>query len=71
MRCPMPIVKISQTVKTMACGDRLRVEASDPAFKADLEAWVRRLGHRLVEFHDGPVQQAVIEKLGAGADEWR
>ena len=59
----MAIVKISQTVKTMACGERLLVEASDPAFKADLEAWVRRLGHRLVEFHDGTVQQAVIEKL--------
>jgi tRNA 2-thiouridine synthesizing protein A len=60
----MPIVKISQAVKTMACGDRLLVEASDPAFQADLEAWLRRLGHRLIEFHDGPVQQALIEKAG-------
>lgn len=64
LRCPMPIVRISQTMKSMACGERLLVEASDPAFQADLEAWVRRLGHRLVEFHDGPVQQAAIEKLG-------
>lgn len=70
LRCPMPIVRISQAVKTMSCGEKLRVEASDPAFKADLEAWVRRLGHRLVEFHDGPVQQAVIEKL-AVTDERR
>lgn len=65
LRCPMPIVRISQAVKTMACGERLVVAANDPAFQADLEAWVRRLGHRLVEFHNGPVeQQAVIEKLG-------
>lgn len=64
----MPIVKVSQVVKAMACGDRLLVEANDPAFQADLEAWVRRLGHRLVEFHDGPVQRAVIEKLEAGPD---
>lgn len=71
LRCPMPIVKISQAVKRMARGERLRVEANDPAFQADLEAWVRRLGHRLVEFHDGPVQQAVIEKLGAGPDAGR
>ena len=64
LRCPMPIVKVSQTVQGMECGEQLEVEATDPAFKADLEAWVRRLGHRLVEFKDGPVQRAVIEKLG-------
>jgi TusA-related sulfurtransferase len=67
----MPIVKISQAMKTMACGERLLVEASDPAFKADLEAWVRRLGHRLLEFHDGAIQHAVIEKLGVESDEQR
>jgi TusA-related sulfurtransferase len=58
----MPIVRISQAMKALAPGDRLRVEASDPAFPADVEAWVRRMGHRLLEFHDGPVQHAVIEK---------
>jgi TusA-related sulfurtransferase len=59
----MPVVKISQTVKALAGGDVLRVEATDPAFRADVEAWVRCMGHRLLEFHDGPVQQAVIEKV--------
>ncbi len=58
----MPIVRISQTVKSMAAGERLSVEANDPAFRADLEAWTRRLGHILVEFHEGTVQQALIEK---------
>ncbi len=62
LRCPMPIVRISQTVKAMAVGDTLRIEASDPAFRADLEAWTRRLGHLIVEFQAGAVQQAVIEK---------
>jgi len=52
----MPIVRISQAVKTMACGDRLQVKASDPAFKADLEAWVSCLGHRLV----APSTQAAV-----------
>lgn len=62
LRCPMPIVRISQTMKEMAAGDRLRVDASDPAFHADLQAWTRRLGHLLVEFQGGKVQQALIEK---------
>lgn len=55
-------------VKSLEPGDRLRVEASDAAFKADLEAWVRRLGHELVEFEDGEIQRAVIEKRQAGPD---
>ena len=62
LRCPMPIVRISQTIKSMAAGERLRVDATDPAFRADIEAWTRRLGHLLVDFHDGKIQQAVIEK---------
>jgi len=68
LRCPMPIVRISQMVKGMAPGDRLSIQASDPAFRADLEAWLRRLGHQLVDFKDGPVQRAVIEKMGVGDD---
>jgi TusA-related sulfurtransferase len=58
----MPIVRISQTITSMEVGDRLLVEANDPAFRADVEAWTRRLGHRLVEFRDDASQHAVIEK---------
>ncbi len=66
MKCPVPIVRVSQAVKAMRPGEQLRIEASDGAFRADLEAWVRRLGHRLVEFEDGPVKRAVVEKIAAG-----
>jgi tRNA 2-thiouridine synthesizing protein A len=67
LRCPMPIVRISQAIKALPVGDTLRVEADDQAFCADLEAWVRRMGHVLVEFREGSVQQAVIEKRSRGA----
>jgi TusA-related sulfurtransferase len=58
----MPIVRISQALKEIPAGSRLTVEATDPAFKADVQAWTRRLGHQLVRFVDGEVKQAVIEK---------
>jgi TusA-related sulfurtransferase len=58
----MPIVRISQSVKDMAVGDRLRIEAADAAFRADLEAWTKRTGHVLIAFEDGSVQHAIIEK---------
>lgn len=63
LNCPMPIVKISRAMKTMGVGDQLRVQASDPAFKADVEAWVRKLGHALVSFKEEKgVQHALLEK---------
>lgn len=66
LRCPMPIVRISQMIKSIPVGDRLSIEATDLAFRADLEAWTRRLGHALVEFHPGTVQRAVVEKRLVG-----
>ena len=63
MRCPMPIVKVSLAVKAMAVGERLLVEATDPAFRPDITAWTRQLGHRLVSFEPGTVQRAIIEKV--------
>lgn len=62
LRCPLPIVRISKTVKEMAAGQTLSVEADDPAFKSDVQAWVQAMGHELLEFTDGPVQQALIKK---------
>ncbi|MEZ6060501.1 MAG: sulfurtransferase TusA family protein [Planctomycetaceae bacterium] len=61
MNCPMPIVAITRTVKSMSNGQRLEVHATDLAFRMDLEAWVRRTGHRLESFEEGEVQRAVVE----------
>jgi len=63
LNCPMPIVRISQTMKQMSVDEILEVEATDPAFEADLNAWVNQMGHELVEFSGGPVQRAVIKKV--------
>ncbi len=62
LKCPMPIVKISKAFKSMEAGQTLEVEAMDPAFQKDLEAWVRKLGHDLVEFLEGEIQRALIRK---------
>lgn len=63
LNCPMPIVKISRAIKPLAVGDRLVVEASDPSFRADVEAWVKKMGHTLVEVTEASgVQRAIVEK---------
>ena len=63
--CPMPIVKVSRAMKEMSDGAELEVEASDPAFQADIEAWTNRMGFALVEFDDGEIKRAVIRKDAA------
>jgi len=50
LNCPMPIVKISKAFKELLEGDTLEVQATDPAFKADVEAWIRKTGEILVSF---------------------
>jgi len=62
-KCPMPIVKIAQKIKTIQVGDQLKVLATDPVFKPDIEAWCRKTQNKLVEFIDGAeYATAIIEK---------
>ncbi len=66
MKCPMPIVQLSKAMRKLTPGQTLSVEADDPAFKADLEAWIKKLDYILVEFEDGKVARAVVEKTKTG-----
>ncbi|MBK8260999.1 MAG: sulfurtransferase TusA family protein [Nannocystis sp.] len=63
LNCPMPIVRLSQLARKLPVGARIRITADDPAFRADLEAWVRRLGHTIVQVGDeaGGAVVAVVE----------
>jgi tRNA 2-thiouridine synthesizing protein A len=62
LNCPMPIVRISQAIKKMPSGQTLEVTADDPAFGADVRAWVTKMGHELLELEEGDLQRAVIRK---------
>ena len=62
LNCPMPIVRISQTMKVMPAGQTLEVTADDPASGADVKAWTKKMGYALIEFEEGAVQRAVIQK---------
>ncbi len=63
LSCPMPIVKVSKAMKELESGQTLSVEATDPAFIPDIEAWTRKTGHILVHIESGDVQRAIIEKV--------
>ena len=49
LKCPMPIVKTAQAIKTVEQGELLEVLATDPGSVADFAAWSRSTGNDLVE----------------------
>jgi tRNA 2-thiouridine synthesizing protein A len=48
LKCPMPIVRTAQQIKTLASGELLEVHATDPGAIADFAAWSRSTGNELV-----------------------
>ncbi|WP_044210917.1 sulfurtransferase TusA family protein [Flammeovirga sp. OC4] len=63
LNCPMPIVKIAKTIRTIEVSEQIEVLATDPAFKADVEAWIRKTGHLLISYtEEGRNRIAIIEK---------
>ncbi len=49
LTCPMPVLKTKKAIDGMGSGQTLEVIATDPASKADIPAFLGRLGHELVE----------------------
>lgn len=59
--CPVPIMRISQTMKKLSPGEVLQVEADDPAFPADIRAWADVTGHELITLDEGLVMTARLK----------
>ena len=47
MRCPMPIFKTAQALKSLEVGGKLLLKSNDPATQPDLIAWSRMTGHQV------------------------
>lgn len=65
MNCPMPIVEITKTARTLQEGEQIEVSATDLAFKLDVEAWARRMGHTVERFTVEEDIQKVMILLGS------
>ena len=49
LTCPMPVLKTKKAIDGMGSNQTLEVIATYPASKADIPAFLNRLGHELVE----------------------
>lgn len=49
-RCPLPLLRAKQALKSIQAGEVLCVLATDPAAKPDFEAMLRHLPHTLLDY---------------------
>lgn len=63
LQCPGPILEVNKKVAELGEGETVRVLASDPGFFADIEAWTKKTGNKLVskQFVNGRVE-ALLQK---------
>jgi tRNA 2-thiouridine synthesizing protein A len=54
LKCPMPIVKISQEMPKVAVGEVVEVLTTDPGSLSDFPAWARATGQAILETKQEP-----------------
>jgi peroxiredoxin family protein/TusA-related sulfurtransferase/rhodanese-related sulfurtransferase len=67
LQCPGPIMKVFETLNTMAPGQTLEVTASDPGFSRDISAWCRRTGNTLVSNNKVGTSYVAVVRKGGGS----
>lgn len=50
--CPLPVIKTTNAIKTLAVGQVLEMLATDPGAKPDMLAWSKQTGHELLEIRE-------------------
>jgi TusA-related sulfurtransferase len=64
LKCPMPIVRLSQIIDNVATDSQLQISADDPAFEMDVAAWCRRTGNELVSFNSNETELTAVIRRG-------
>ncbi len=52
-RCPVPLLRAKQGLKSINVGEYLQVLATDPSAKGDFDAMLSHLPHELIEYQHG------------------
>jgi tRNA 2-thiouridine synthesizing protein A len=52
LRCPMPLLKLKQTLHGMAAGEVVDVLTTDPGSLRDFQAFLRQGSHELLELRE-------------------
>jgi len=62
--CPVPIIRLSKTLKSVEVGRLLKMIATDPGAEPDMKAWEKQTGNQIVSsLRDGKEFQFVVRRL--------
>jgi len=63
LSCPWPSMKLAKAIPEVPAGGLLEVLATDPGAPADLDAFTKRTGHRVVERSEsGGVLRFIVQR---------
>ena len=67
LRCPGPIVKVADTLRSLPENSIVRVEATEDAFYSDIKVWTQRTGNKLLSLaaDDGVISARIQKKSRA------
>lgn len=54
LNCPLPILRIKQTMARMASGEILQVVGTEPATERELKIFCKQAGHELLAYQETP-----------------
>lgn len=52
LKCPMPVLKATKAMKSLASDDQIILETTDPLAVIDIPAFCMEQGHTLLETHE-------------------
>ena len=62
LNCPLPILKTKKMIKSMTSGQVLEVLATDPGSIADMTAFAKQTGHKIIgQSNEGDVYKFEIQ----------
>lgn len=63
MQCPGPILKLSETIKTLDKGQSVEISTTDAGFAADVESWCKSTGNTLINLEKkDKAYTAIVQK---------
>jgi tRNA 2-thiouridine synthesizing protein A len=64
--CPMPVIRVQDSVEWLAPGDTLTAACTDPGALQDIPAWCRIHGHRVLETQGADGEYRITLRVGQG-----
>lgn len=62
--CPMPLLRVKKTLKSMSSGQTLRVTTTDPGSVKDFKTFADDFGHELLETQENDGKYYFLLKKG-------